>query len=309
MTNRSCGRGRSQDGSASAPSASAAGAARAARCTKAFLDISEDITAVAATLLSNAHDSTSTEELLMTQVVAIKSLLEEATGALIVSRRSQGKPISDLAELLNLSEDRVRKKYRPQNVDDALLNRGRPKRTPSADSTMRKQHAQASLRSPRERLACALTLMWRASGYRQHEIADRLRVKPSYVSKMISGQRQPSWQHVLAICAMCKEDSELMKPLWEAAVGAPPTGADPVTYLRTYLKALCYAAGSPGIDAILASAKQALTAADLRHALHGPDVPAWTTVNELVVALQGLPQIAKPLWDRAQAHAATTECN
>ncbi|MER6639054.1 hypothetical protein [Streptomyces microflavus] len=98
---------------------------------------------------------------------------------------------------------------------------------------------------------------------------------------------------------------DLVKPLWEAAAGVEPTGTDPARYLRTYLQALRYANGSPSDRAVIASSQHAITIADLRQALQGRAVPEWPVVSQLVTALQGLPEVALPLWRRARSSTET----
>ncbi|CAL9676301.1 hypothetical protein SUDANB105_07909 [Streptomyces sp. enrichment culture] len=84
-----------------------------------------------------------------------------------------------------------------------------------------------TLRRPGQRLASALTLMQKGSGRRQRELAQKMGVHESYASRMLSGQRDPSWKHVKIICEMCGIDPELMKPLWEAAAGVQPSDTAP----------------------------------------------------------------------------------
>ncbi|MFC9931962.1 helix-turn-helix domain-containing protein [Streptomyces sp. NPDC127190] len=87
-------------------------------------------------------------------------------------------------------------------------------------------------------MACALTLMRNASGRWQRELAEQMGVHESYVSRMLSGQRDVSWRHVRIICDECGVDPDLMKPLWEAAASVQPSNAqDPVEYLRPTSKA------------------------------------------------------------------------
>ncbi|MFF8983822.1 helix-turn-helix domain-containing protein [Streptomyces globisporus] len=155
-------------------------------------------------------------------------------------------------------------------------------------------------------MACALTLMRAQSRVSQRVLASRMRNDPSYVSRILSGGRDASWQHVLAICDLCNGDSALMKPLREVASNVPPTGGDPTRYLHTYLRAWRYAAGSPSTETTLASTQHAIAAADLRQALDGPGTPAWLVVRTITSALWGLPDITLPLWRRTAACQETS---
>ncbi|MEV7952111.1 helix-turn-helix transcriptional regulator [Streptomyces rubiginosohelvolus] len=139
----------------------------------------------------------------------------------------------------------------------------------------------------------------------QRALAGRMRIDPSYVSRILSGERDASWQHVLAICDLCNGDSALMKPLWEMAANVQPTG-DPTRYLHTFLQALRYAAGSLSTETILASTHNTIAASDLRQALEGPGTPTWLVVRTITNALWGLSDITLPLWRRATACQETS---
>ncbi|WP_406349270.1 helix-turn-helix domain-containing protein [Streptomyces sp. NBC_00144] len=279
---------------------------RAARCTESVRDIAEDFTVLGEALVHSAYGiCVSTPELLGI-VIALENLAQEAIGALVVRQRSQGEPLGDLALMLERTEDRLRKKYVPQAVDVALASRSRPMR---ADASRRLSGEVPTtknvLRQPRQRLACALSRMQSLSGVSQRALAERMKVDPSYISRLLSGERDVSWSHAMIIIEACDGNSELMKPLWEAAAGVKPTGTEPVRNLRTYLRALQYAAGEPGNKAILASAQHIITPAELHQALDGPGVPVWPVVKRLTIALQSLPDVARPLWRQAHSTGVT----
>ncbi|MEU2730626.1 helix-turn-helix domain-containing protein [Streptomyces griseoviridis] len=248
--------------------------------------------------LSSYNPATSAPDLLQ-QIVEIQRLADEAVSALVVRQRSQGDSLAEAAHILDLTEDRLRKKYVPRDVDRSLSNRSRPRPAPLTQTAPAAPGTPAQLRWPRQRMACALTRMKHGSGRLQSEIARRLKVDQSYVSRMLSGERDVSWQYVLAICDVCGGDPTLMKPLWDTAAGVPPSG-DAVLYLRTYLQALRYANGSPSFESILQSTQGTITADDLRQALKGPGFPPWHVVSPITTALLGLPDTVRPLWRRAQ---------
>ncbi|MFE3431147.1 helix-turn-helix domain-containing protein [Streptomyces sp. NPDC059171] len=285
-------------------------AGRAARCTEAIRDIAEDLVVRAEELLHKTHNPDTPATDLVGTVAELTRLTEEATAALVVRQRSQGKPLKQLTPPLGLTEDRLRKKYNPQAVDLRLASRSRPRpelpgsRLP--EDTSGPPSPKNRLREPGQRLACALTLMRAQSRISQRVLADRMRIDPSYVSRILSGERDASWQHVLAICEFCNGDSTLMKPLWEVAAHVPPSGGNPTRYLHTYLRALRYAAGSPSTGTILASTQNTIAAADLHQALEGPGTPAWLVVRAITNALWGLPDITLPLWRKATACQETS---
>lgn len=283
--------------------ARSANPARARRCTEALRDIAEDCTVLSEALLHSAYRVAAPNTELLQRLVDLRDLVDEAIGVVVVRQRAQGEPLADLAPIAKRTEDRLRKKYDPSSVDRALATRRRPTPVISAHSTTTASDTPI-LRRPGQRLASALTLMQKGSGRRQRELAEKMGVHESYASRMLSGQRAPSWMHVKIICEACGVDAARMKPLWEVAAGVQPSETeDPVTYLRAYLQGLHYALGSPKPETILTAAQHALSAEDLDRALHGPGVPDWPVIDRLTFALQSLPTVARPLWRRAQSAA------
>ncbi|WP_333732589.1 helix-turn-helix domain-containing protein [Streptomyces sp. IBSBF 3010] len=278
---------------------------RAARCTEAVRDIAEDLVLVADALLHRASDDAAATVKLFALVCTVADLAQEATGALVVRQRSQGEPLDELALMADRSIDRLRKKYPPRTIDQNLAKRHRPMRAPSPARPAEGLPTPAnSLRKPTQRLACALTRMWKQAGVSQRTVAQHMNVDPSYVSRMLSGQREITLQNVKLIVDACDGNLELIKPLWDAANGIQPT-AKPARALRAYLCALRYAAGSPSDKQILASLQRSITKDELRKAFDGPGVPEWPVVQQLTLALQSLPDITRPLWRKAHTDTDT----
>ncbi|MET9535334.1 helix-turn-helix transcriptional regulator [Streptomyces sp. NPDC006649] len=281
-------------------------AGRAARCTEAVRDIAEDLTVLGEALMHCAYSISAPTTDLLRIVIDLDKLNREAVAALVVRQRSQGEPLGDLALMLERTEDRLRKKYVPQDVDAALTSRSRPMRAEAGPRLSGEvPTTKHLLRQPRQRLACALTRMQSRSGIPQRALAERMNVDPSYISRLLSGERDVSWSHALILVEACDGNSELLKPLWEAAAGVKPTGTDPVRALRAYLRALRYAAGEPSDGAVLASAQHTITPAELDQALDGPGAPVWPVVKQLTTALQSLPEVARPLWRQAHSTGET----
>ncbi|WP_037613759.1 helix-turn-helix domain-containing protein [Streptomyces albus] len=272
--------------------------ARAARYEQGLRDIAGDISAVAETLMLGTYNNAPPAELAQ-QCQQMADLTDGWKGTLIVRERSLGRRLDAIAEAFDRSEDRLRKKYPFQNVDQYLLDREPPSKPRQVRKVTTSSPQQPAWRRPSQRLATALNVMRKRSGLSQRELAKGLKISASYISRMLSGERRISWKHVTGMCATCRVDPELFKPLWEVADGVPVKTDDPAGYLRTYLRALHYAAGSPGEDAILSS-MSTLTTHQLRQALHGPDVPDWDVIAQVVTALQGLSETARPMWQRAR---------
>ncbi|MFI2740950.1 helix-turn-helix domain-containing protein [Streptomyces sp. NPDC018711] len=284
---------------------------RAAQCIEAVREIAEDLVLLADSFMTDsAGQKTSTTELLR-KAADLRSLTDESIKALVVAHRSEGKPLDEIAPVLSLSEDRLRKKYIPDQAAQELATRRRPPHPlPVLLSSEDPPDPRNLMRHPRHRLAAGLhqTYIRSSSVSSQRALAERMGIDPSYVSRMFSGERDTSWRYVKSICEACEGDLELMQSLWDAAATGKPRPTDnPVRDLQTYLKALRYAAGLPDEKTILTSTRQALTSTDLHQAFEGASVPAWPVIRQLTVALQSLPQITLPLWRRA--HSSLGNCS
>ncbi|MGA4980112.1 helix-turn-helix domain-containing protein [Streptomyces cinereoruber] len=239
-------------------------------------------------------------EEILSLVMALRELTGDLIGAAVLYGRTHGEPLAAMAAQVGVGPDRLRKKYRAQDVKERLRTRRRPRPNRWASRAGGESRNGQGTREPRQRLAAALTRLHRSSGRSQKQAAKDLGIHASYLSRMLSGERPTSWTYVKKIVDAAGMSAETFKPLMEVAVGGPPsTGGDPGTYLRNYLAALRYACGNPTEDDILTSAKGSLTRLELRTALHGPRVPDWPVIQNLVTALYGVPCPAEPLWQAA----------
>ncbi|MEE1931263.1 helix-turn-helix transcriptional regulator [Streptomyces sp. TRM 70351] len=273
--------------------------------------MAEDAIVRSEDFLDRASSENASAEELLQKAAGLHALFEDVIATLVVRQRSEGKPLDELAVILERSADRLRKKYPPQDIDRTITKRSRPRRPasklPSPTEPPDPPDPQPLQRLPRQRLASALTRAWQISGLTQAVLADRMGIDPSYVSRLLSGERDASWKHVKLICDVCQADTALMQSLWDAANGdgVPRPSDNPARDLRTYLKALLYAAGSPSSETVLASAQHTISATALHLALEGPGVPPRAVVKQLAVTLQSQPDTALALWSRAHGHTET----
>ncbi|WP_371099174.1 helix-turn-helix domain-containing protein [Streptomyces sanglieri] len=277
-------------------------AERAARCSTAVHGMAVEAVRIAETFVARASDPSAVTTDLLECTVQLTRLMEDTTAALVVRQRSRGEPLTDLEPVLKVSADRLRRKYPPRTVDRELATRKRPVLAfGSQRAVKRAMPKKASLRDPHQRLACALTLMWKQSGIPQRELALRMNIHRSYLSRILSGERSATLAYVELIAKECagSTETEFATLLWKIAADDPVSTTDPVHTLRTYFQALNYAAGSPREDRLISSAPRGITTAELRWAFHGPGVPQWTVYHRLATALQSKPEFALPLWRNA----------
>lgn len=147
-------------------------------------------------------------------------------------------------------------------------------------------------------LASALSFLQRASSTTRRELAAAAGVHPSYVSRILSGERLPSWHVVKDLCRYCKTDPSDLRPLWDAARGHRVPRQDS---LSAALRGLRLAAARPGLDLLQKRAR--VPADDITAVLNGAHVPEWHATARLVTALGGEPEAIHPLWHAAHKAA------
>lgn len=156
--------------------------------------------------------------------------------------------------------------------------------------------------TPGMKFASALSQLHRTSGKTVRAIAQESGVSSSYVSRVLAGERRPSWNVAEQLATACNGNPAEIRALWEATRGlapAPrqPTPADAADTLRAALRGLYLSAAQP--DPAFLTARTTLTGHDIDTLLHGRGVPDWPTVGRFVISLQGQPADIRPLWDAA----------
>jgi len=147
---------------------------------------------------------------------------------------------------------------------------------------------------PAAALASALSHLHRQSGTTHKALGDRVGVDPSYISRVISGERIPSWEVTRKLAQALETGPEEILPLWRAARGYD---AASTSDLQAALRGLHTAAGRPKTEAL--KAKTHLTDEQITNAFTGSTLPDWETTATLVNALHGQCDLIRPLWDAA----------
>ncbi|MCK7625239.1 helix-turn-helix domain-containing protein [Streptomyces sp. RS10V-4] len=150
---------------------------------------------------------------------------------------------------------------------------------------------------PGTALAAALSHLQRAGHKTLRGLAAEARVSASYISRILSGERSPSWKVTRRMVHACGGDPEAVRPLWDAAHGRRPARAGS---LHAALRGLYLSAACPAPEQICRSSGHALTEREFTGLLHGSLVPDWETVGAVVGVLHGRPDDIRPLWDHAR---------
>ncbi|MFG3370357.1 helix-turn-helix domain-containing protein [Streptomyces sp. NPDC048156] len=265
------------------------------------MDIAEDLLGLAGAFHDVAFSGGSTVDILRFGPI-LQRLKEDLDAAAVGRGRALGESADSLAQQLALSPETLRKKLSPEKIEHRLGSRKRPTAVGHAARKSSHRSPTRQLRSPQQRLAAALSYLQRRSSHSQQYLAQELKASPSYVSRLLSGQRQASWKHVKILAQACGTDPELLRPLWNTALGSPPPAhVDPVDYLRTYLAALKLAHGAPDDQSLAASTKGVLSQADVTQAFTGPGLPTWEVARYLASALSSHPDDIRPLWRAANS--------
>jgi transcriptional regulator with XRE-family HTH domain len=149
-------------------------------------------------------------------------------------------------------------------------------------------------------LATVLSSLQRASGLSLRTLAGRINLSPSFLSRIMSGERFPSWKHVAAIARACGADPEVLRRVWEASKARRDQPC-PIT-LASALRFLHLRAGSPTPWAISVTSGHDLSEDYVAGLLAGTVTGPWEDVYRLVQILDGEPSFFLPLWE-AEAFA------
>ncbi|WP_431031761.1 helix-turn-helix domain-containing protein [Streptomyces sp. P6-2-1] len=236
----------------------------------------------AAALLHQAYGTTPPTGDLLTTVACLQRALTVVEGATVARARALHETHATVAAHLSVSADHVRKKYDKKHLDRVLApytdpwnptpvfaatdSEGPPGQEPSLPRAQ-----ECSERRAADRLRAALSHTMRRSAASQRAVAEAIRRHPSYVSRLLSGEKPLHWPHLRDFARVLGIAECLLLPLYNVAAGIePPPETDPVACLRDYLAGLLLSCGHtphPLGDALAPTA--------VREALHGPGVPDW----------------------------------
>ncbi|WP_331724850.1 helix-turn-helix domain-containing protein (plasmid) [Streptomyces sp. NBC_00111] len=151
--------------------------------------------------------------------------------------------------------------------------------------------------SPRD-FACVLSNLQRASGHSLRELSKMTQLSPSFLCRITSGERFPTWDATASIARACGADPEVLRKVWEDAEIRRSRKSRPET-LDSALRYLHHRAGSPTPWSVSLNTAHTLTQEQVTDLLEGKTAGTWDEVLLLIQALDGEPTYFKPLWQRA----------
>ncbi|MEU6807715.1 helix-turn-helix transcriptional regulator [Streptomyces sp. NPDC046831] len=270
--------------------------------------IAEDLQALSAALLEAEYDGRPLKELLRCAGDVAREVEYYMTAA-VQDARNAGASWDQVAEAAQVSATTARTRWSEGRVKERLQRRSAQRaavRQPVAppaeglDSVREQPLSQAAERAS-AKLASALSHLHRASDLTVREVAEHLSLSPSYVSRILSGERTPSWPVTCSLVQLCGGDPAELSVLFESAHGLVPPGRhaipDAVARLQAALRGLHLAAGRPKLAAIRRASHGTLSSQAISEILAGEMIPGWEQTSALVTALGGWPADVRPLWE------------
>ncbi|GAA5215878.1 hypothetical protein GCM10023323_66670 [Streptomyces thinghirensis] len=249
---------------------------------------------------------------LLERAEAIRRELEIYTAAAVQDARYRGEKWESVAKAAHVAPETARARWGPERVARMMLLHANDKRAapvrwrgPQQGTSSDRQDAAGDDTSevsfPAGQLASALAHLQVNSGMTIREVAEFTMLSPSFISRVLSGDRLPTWDLVCTLAERFGSDPAELRVLFEAAHGMTAQGRRPATaaiaQLHAAVRGLYWAAKSPSPERIERASKGTVTAGEARRVLTGHDVPDWDVLAALVHALGGRPFDIKPLWE------------
>ncbi|MFJ8510191.1 helix-turn-helix domain-containing protein [Streptomyces avermitilis] len=250
---------------------------------------------------------------LLERAEAIRRELDIYTAAAVQDARHRGEKWESVARAAHVAAETARARWGRERVArmmDLHANEKRaaparwrgsqPARLADGPEDTLGDHS-AEVVSPAGQLASALTHLQAASCLTIREVADSTMLSPSFISRVLSGDRLPTWDLTCSLALLFGADPADLRVLFESAHGMTVHGRQPVAtaiaQLHAAVRGLYLAAKSPTADRIERLSSKAVSALTARRVLAGIDVPEWEVLSALVCALGGHPHDFKPLWE------------
>ncbi|WP_055696734.1 MULTISPECIES: helix-turn-helix domain-containing protein [Streptomyces] len=265
---------------------------------------------------------------LLERAEAIRRELDIYTAAAVQDARHRGEKWEAVGQAAHVAPETARARWGPERVARMIdrhanekrmapARQGRGRLAPHPDGESRRTFPPAEesggIRDADSvgQLASALSQLQADSPLTIKEVAESTRLSASFISRVLSGDRIPSWDLVCSLAVLFEADPADLRVLFEAAHGIaaplrqPAVGA--IAQLHAAVRGLYLAAHSPSAEQIERRSRRAVSAAVARRTLAGVDVPEWEVLAALIAALGGRPADVKPLWEAV--HYAFLMCD
>ncbi|MEW2577684.1 helix-turn-helix domain-containing protein [Streptomyces syringium] len=298
-----------------------------------LIEITKDIVEEARHLLRSLTTPSAEEPL--RRAVQTRDHLDSLIAGLVGRARHWHLTWSRISRLLRISEDTARHRYTDAYILRRLRQHMRMRTEPPSLSALYGQAppAEEPATPPTQpvdtplpdqtpatpgynRLAPVLSMLARASKMPLQQISIRAGCSASYLSRILSGERTPSWPLAERFALACQADPAVLRQLWEseqlrskttttAPIVAPadlPGDDDRVwgaTRLKSALHTLHVRAGQPTDYDIAVASRWRLNPDQVRALLEAAETHEWADLKALLHVLGGRIDYFKPLWKSA----------
>ncbi|MGW0926052.1 helix-turn-helix domain-containing protein [Streptomyces sp. NPDC002755] len=248
---------------------------------------------------------------LLERAEAIRRELDIYTAAAVQDARHRGEKWESVARAAHVAAETARARWGPERVARMMDLHANEKG--AAPARWRSSHpvrladgledtaGDHCAEAPVAQLASALAQLQVASGQTIREVAESTRLSPSFISRVLSGDRLPTWDLTCSLASLFGADPADLRVLFESAHGMTAQGRQPVAaaiaQLHAAVRGLYLAAKSPSPERIERLSSNTVSALMARRVLAGIDVPEWEVMSAFVCALGGRPHDFKPLWE------------
>ncbi|MER7496458.1 helix-turn-helix transcriptional regulator [Streptomyces pharetrae] len=145
------------------------------------------------------------------------------------------------------------------------------------------------------RLSPILSMLIRTAQLTNKEVSSRIGCSASYLSRILSGERVPTWELTRKFAQACGADPEVLRAVWESEklrTGNPATipetpGLTAAEQLRTAVHTLHLRAGRPTPGDMAVASRWVLTASAIASLLEGTVLPPRDVLQTFVRLLGG----------------------
>ncbi|WP_330480022.1 helix-turn-helix domain-containing protein [Streptomyces sp. NBC_00724] len=256
------------------------------------------------------------------RIAQMQAQMDGLTAGLVGRARHHRLTWGRVGRTLNISEDTARHRYTDAHIQRQLARFTRPRSaplptyTPNTEASGAEEPASDDPSTPREpsgaafnRLAPVLSMLARASQLPLKDLSSRTRCSASYLSRVLSGERTPTWTLTERFARACGADPSVLRTVWESErlrekepVSLPEDASLPAgARLLNALNTLHVRAGRPTPYDISVASRWRLAVEEVAPVLEGAQIPSWPLLSRLLHVLGGDPDYFKPLWEKASA--------
>ncbi|MCQ8772087.1 helix-turn-helix domain-containing protein [Streptomyces telluris] len=288
-------------------------------------EIAKDVVEGARQLLRSVSDREA--EAALRGALQVRACLDSLLAGLVARARYGGLTWGRISGLLDISEDTARHRYTETTILrrlrhhirldarqtlDSLFGAGELPEDPAQPPLPRHHNTGAAY----NRLAPVLSMLARSSKMSLQQLSRTAGCSPSYLSRILSGERVPAWPLTERFALACQADPEVLRKLWETeqlrdkstatptdtSLALLPSDTHEVTSTDLLMKALHtqhVRAGQPTDLAIAVASQWRLHPEKVRNLLEGTSLPDWDDLQTLLHVLGGSIKYFKALWEAA----------